>query len=233
MEIQTLKECDVVYIVKDSSDNEELRYSIRSLVNFPHRKVWIFGGKPSWVKNVEFIPTPQSGSKWQNTARALEKIKQIDGLSDNFFLFNDDFYVLNKITNYGYFFNETLNKRAEATKSRFGYSVYGQQLRNALEWLKMGNYDTLNYELHIPFLYNKEKLKNLTFPDNCWGARRSIYGNVYKVGGKQKYDVKIANSQGLPLPSWDFTSSSDISFKSGRIGRYIRNKFKEKSSYED
>lgn len=31
---------DIVYFVKDSESNEELRYSLRSLVNFPHRDVW-------------------------------------------------------------------------------------------------------------------------------------------------------------------------------------------------
>jgi hypothetical protein len=34
---------DIVYFVKDTQDNEELRYSLRSLSNFPHRKEIIMG----------------------------------------------------------------------------------------------------------------------------------------------------------------------------------------------
>lgn len=35
---------DIVYFVKESESNEELRYSLRSLKNFPRRKVWFYGG---------------------------------------------------------------------------------------------------------------------------------------------------------------------------------------------
>lgn len=227
-----MKSRDIVYFIKDSPDNEELRHSLRSLKNFPHKDVWIFGSKPSWVRNVNFIPVEQGYSKWQNTAQSLEVVKETNGLSEDFYIFNDDFYVLNPITHYNYFYNGTLQKRADATLSRFGYSVYGSQLREALEWLKTRNKGTLNYELHIPFLYNLKKLKALDFPDGCWGARRSIYGNFYEVGGKQMFDIKIQDNRQLPLQKWDFTSSSDISFRNGRIGQFIRKKFEEKSEYE-
>ena len=43
------KDFDVVYCVKDDPDNEELRYSLRSLKNLPHQKVWIYGGGPKWL----------------------------------------------------------------------------------------------------------------------------------------------------------------------------------------
>ena len=38
---------DIVYFVKDTDTNEELRYSLRSLANFPHGKVWFYGGRKS------------------------------------------------------------------------------------------------------------------------------------------------------------------------------------------
>ena len=37
---------DIVYFVKDTKTNEELKYSLRSLVNFPHKSVWFYGGGP-------------------------------------------------------------------------------------------------------------------------------------------------------------------------------------------
>ena len=59
---------DLVYIVKNSEVNEDLRYSLRSVAKFvPHDKIWIVGYKPSWVQNVEYLPVPQNlGSKWKN-----------------------------------------------------------------------------------------------------------------------------------------------------------------------
>ena len=41
---------DVVYFVKDTKENEELRYSLRTLKNFPHAKVWFYGGCPEGLK---------------------------------------------------------------------------------------------------------------------------------------------------------------------------------------
>ncbi len=43
---------DVVYVVRPGDKNEELRYSIRSVIaNLPHRKVWIAGYKPTWLSD--------------------------------------------------------------------------------------------------------------------------------------------------------------------------------------
>lgn len=41
---------DIVYFVKESAKNEELRYSLRSLKNFPHGRVWFYGYCPSFLK---------------------------------------------------------------------------------------------------------------------------------------------------------------------------------------
>ena len=56
------EDLDVVYCVKELITNEELRYSLRSLRNLPHRKVWIFGGCPKWV-NTEEVEKEQFVSK--------------------------------------------------------------------------------------------------------------------------------------------------------------------------
>jgi hypothetical protein len=61
---------DYVYVVKETPTSGtatlELRYSLRSLRNFPRGRVFIAGFKPSWVKNVTHIPTVQRGSKLIN-----------------------------------------------------------------------------------------------------------------------------------------------------------------------
>jgi hypothetical protein len=48
---------DVVYVVRPGNRNEELRYSLRSIAaHLPHRRVWLAGFCPSWVRNISFIP---------------------------------------------------------------------------------------------------------------------------------------------------------------------------------
>ena len=58
---------DIVYFVKDTKINEELRYSLRSLKNFPHGKVWFYGGCPEGLKPDYHIKIEQDQpTKWAN-----------------------------------------------------------------------------------------------------------------------------------------------------------------------
>ena len=57
---------DFVYICKDGV-NEELKYSIRSVVeSFPEAIVWVVGGKPDWYIG-NYIKVEQKESKYKNT----------------------------------------------------------------------------------------------------------------------------------------------------------------------
>ena len=94
------KELDIVYTIKDSPDNEELRYSLRSLRNFPHRKVFIYGGLPSCVnpESVTFVKVSQDyNDKWTNTASLLIRIAEDENITEDFVWFNDDFFVMKKM----------------------------------------------------------------------------------------------------------------------------------------
>ena len=48
---------DIVYFVKNTEENEELVYSLRSVEkNFPYNRVWFFGGCPNGLKPDVHIP---------------------------------------------------------------------------------------------------------------------------------------------------------------------------------
>ena len=89
---------DFVYIVKESEDNEELRYSLRSISKFyPSNKIWIVGYKPSWIQNVNYIPVKQDcGDKWKNSVNNIIKACESEEISNDFILMNDDFIILKK-----------------------------------------------------------------------------------------------------------------------------------------
>ena len=83
---------DIVYFVKDAEKNEELVYSLRSVdKNFPHNKVWFFGGCPNSLKPDVHVPVVQDkGSKYQNVREMIWCAINNPDLSDDFYLFNDD-----------------------------------------------------------------------------------------------------------------------------------------------
>ena len=53
---------DVVYILKNGCDGYELRYSLRSLANMDHGKVWFVGGQPDGLYPDERMEFEQEGA---------------------------------------------------------------------------------------------------------------------------------------------------------------------------
>lgn len=84
---------DIVYILRsDILDTQELTYSLRSLTNLQHGKVWTAGGRPPGIKPDNALEVKQQGeTKWAKVAYTLRKVCNIKELSQEFYLFNDDF----------------------------------------------------------------------------------------------------------------------------------------------
>jgi hypothetical protein len=71
---------------------------------------------------------------------------------------------------------------------------------------RLGHADPLSYELHIPFPVEKVKLaKIIKYSDILW---RSIYGNIFEVGGFMISDVKVYSSSSMSFKSYDYMSGS-------------------------
>lgn len=231
---------DVVYVIKDSSMNPELVYSLRSVENnWQYKNVWFCGGCPERIKPDHHMKIEQTGvNKWEKVRNMVIEICKNDQITDNFWLFNDDFFVLKKIPeNMPAQYNGRLIDYVERIeKRRGGPDGFTVRLRQAAEDLKEAGLDTLNYEVHKPMLFNRKKLLEALekFPNTP--AYRSIYGNYWKIGGQTKHDMKIKvlkfsrmyNVESL----WEFVSTSDVSFRDGNVGEFIRNKFKDKSRFE-
>ena len=88
---------DVVYIFRKGRQNSlALRLSLRSLVNVPHRDVIIVGDLPEWVDKDKVKHFPCKDSSSIKTLNAWNKLRFIceQDISEDFILFNDDFYVM-------------------------------------------------------------------------------------------------------------------------------------------
>lgn len=225
---------DIVYILKSDIAPGELKYSLRSVEqNFPHERVFFFCGCPQGIKPDRYIRFEQIGvSKWEKATSTYRKICETDEVSDDFWLFNDDFFVLEKIEELPYMYGGTLQEHVSDLVSRRGISTYAMMLKATALTLETSGCDTLDYALHVPMLLNKQKVLDTleAFP-NC-PMFRSLYGNYNRVGGIKTNDVKIYDRVGLPKNGQTLLSTADTSFSLGKVGNYIRNKFTEASRWE-
>lgn len=224
---------DIVYILKNDYDSEELRYSIRSVVqNFPYRKLVFVGGCPKDIKPDIFIPDLQEGTtKWERSMHSLKLAIDNDELTEDIWLFNDDFFIMNPVRSDVNYFSGSLERQTIKMKEKhprgFGYIRSLESLRASLFNI---NKDTLCFALHIPFLINRVKAKLLfeEFP----GTKmfRSLYGNYYEIECSYMRDVKVYDLETVPDTS--YISTTDESFKNGKVGKFLRAYFANPSKYE-
>jgi hypothetical protein len=230
------KKHDVVYLVKDGAKNEELRYSLRSVEkNFPHGKVWFFGGGPQYLVPDERVKLAQyEDTKWHNTTALIRNVCMNPEVSDDWWLFNDDFFIMKPFKVKGAIYDRDLYRRIVEIENRNGMhpSVYSCNLRKTALELESRGLGVINYAVHMPMLINKEKaLATLEeFPGEP--MFRSLYGNHHAIGGVQIPDCKC----GMIGQEFDedaaFLSTSDTTWIRERVGEFIRETFTERCKYE-
>lgn len=235
---------DVVIPLKESEDNEELRYVLRSIAaNLPHRKVFLAGFKPSWVRNVELISVEVPEGLKYSKSLANTKAACLDPrVSDDFILFNDDFFVMKPVQGIEPVHRGFLRHfHAHYAVKNHRYRNYRDgigRMRNILEILGVPDEAQLSYELHLPMIFNKEKrLEAYAIQDKYPAGdlalhTNTLYGNLYSVGGELVNDVKYFRPDDKPDTEAVFVSSDDKSFEAGCIGDYVRAAFPEACRYE-
>lgn len=231
---------DIVYFLKTDVSNEELVYSLRSVEkNWHYRRVCFYGGCPENLKPDRLFRTEQEGlNKWQKVRNMIIEACKNDDISEEFWLFNDDFFILRPVDeNMPPQYNGDLVKYAEYIERKQGAADnHTCSLREAAKVLKEAGLTTYNYEVHKPMLINRQKALEVfdKFPNIH--AFRSLYGNYWQIGGTSMHDmkIKILNYGRMDQVDsfWQFLSTSDESFKGGNAGEYIKRKFNKKSRFE-
>lgn len=226
---------DIIYPVRDGDDNDELRYSLRSLAaNYPHGRVWIVGHKPEWVQGVEFIPGNRFGGRgnanvYDNILLACNNPE----ISSRVVIFNDDFFVTEPVDGIPAMYRSTLMEHIALPRVQRDTSGWRQSLvttRGCLQARGIAN--PVSYELHMPFVADRRKMADIlqafrhVTPANPpqW---RSLYGNLCRIGGEIRKDVKCFNADDLFRP---FHSTEDRSFQFFR--RILHELFPDPCRYE-
>jgi hypothetical protein len=232
---------DIVIPLKRSIQNEELRYTIRSICkNMPHRKIWLAGYSPKWLYGIGYIKVQVPyGSKYKKAAANILAACRDPRVSDDFLLFNDDFFVMQPITDFQNLHRGPLIDHLKRLEKDYAAKPYYEGMKRTYDILRrMGFENPVNYGLHIPMIINKKKwleaweMQEEYNPKRLPLHLRTFYGNVFQVGGEQIDDVKLAKLTEIPSGEELFLSSNDNSFAIGNIGDYVRSKFYQPCKYE-
>ena len=209
-----------VYICKDG-DNEELKYSIRSIVaNCNVDNVWVVGGRPSWYTG-EYIEVKQNLSKYKNAHNNFKTICNSSEIPENFIFMNDDFFVMKQTENITTYFDRTLLNKIERYESILGRNSYINRMKTTHQkLLSMQIESPLNYEIHVPMLINKNNFKKVVGMNHNL-LYRSMYGNIYNIQGSEMEDVKVYDSVNMQSLSYDYTSNK-YNFLSTESGSFIK-----------
>ena len=221
---------DIVYPLKIRGDCTELRFSLRSLVNLPHRRVFIAGDCPHWVQNVTHVPVPQTASKYENSLANILAACRHPELTDDFVLMNDDFYVMSPKGGLPAFHQGDLQAYIEKCPHRDRYLDLIVQTKQLLD--EQGITDAKFYGIHIPTVLNKHKVLELA---ERFAGRpimlRTLYHNIYQSGGIEWRDVKKYSAYDSIVEP-DFLSSSDLYAQLPMFRNHMHKRFPEACYYE-
>jgi len=225
-----------VYICKDG-ENEELRYSLRSIIkNCKVDNVFLVGGKPDWYIG-EYISVSQKYSKYKNALNNFKTICNSNIISNNFILMNDDFFITKPVDKIISYYNGTLQDKIDTYEAVMGRSSYVNRLKITHDKLiNMGFDNPLNYEIHVPMKMSKENFNSILGMNHNF-LYRSIYGNSYNEESKEMKDVKVYGSENFKSLSYDFQKEYPfLSTESGSFAElkhsYLLNTFPNKTIYE-
>jgi hypothetical protein len=223
---------DIVYFVKDGTKNEELRYSIRSVCqNMPFNRIWIFGGCPQNIVPDVRVRVAQTGkTKWDRVRNMYKMVCENKEITDNFIMFNDDFFVMKPTDHLEPLYRCTLSEHIKILEP-IRPTPYSRLLRDCRETLTG---EPLSYELHVPFIFNKNKLLSMLEAFPMQHCARTMYGNMYNIGGKRSNDVKIFSvNPGFDYKNSRFLSTDDpIVNINNDVWRWLTKQLTKKSRFE-
>ena len=228
---------DIIYFLRDG-DNEELRYSLRSVAaHFPHDRVIFYGGCPNgFTPDIHIRIEQDQPTAAKNVRKMLEHACANDEITEDFWLFNDDFFIMREITDLRPRHQGLIiDHIAEVERLHGMPTPYTEQMRHQLATIKkfMNPDRALDYSVHMPMLINRKNalLTLQTFQNEP--MFRSLYGNHRQIGGIETKDCKFGTIREPKTMDSEFLSTSDEAFRSQPIGEYIRAQFKEPSRWEN
>lgn len=246
----TFPKHDIVYKLGEGSkhNNLELRYSLRSLVNYPFTgQVYVVGYKPEWIKNVIHIPA-QDPYTYRKDANLIQKLLLVcyqKNLTEYFLNISDDQIFLRPSDNeLRHPFNDDISVASFINIQSNRWQV---RLLHTFERLREKSLPTHNYEAHVPCLLNKTLFPQILLRYD-WGEGKgmcgnTLYFNTLDIEKEKPSQSARENAAKIFSPvlegetvericfNKDYLCFNDRSFNKDLI-LYLDQKFPEKSIYE-
>lgn len=175
--------------------NNELRYALRGAERFVKDlgQVFIIGEKPNWIKNIVHIPLRDGRESTKNIVNKVLLACNQKELSENFLFMNDDHFLQEPVTkDYPFYYDFQISEKLKG-RTVHGHYYFAQV--NTIKALQQKGFDTLNYDVHFPVIYNK-----ILFPTIMemydWKIPhgytiKSLYCNSLEVKGTHYIDCKL------------------------------------------
>lgn len=203
---------DAVYILGGGSlaEDEEILYSARSLCEnmMDLRNVYVIGEYPKHLPLAAHYQEPdRHKERWKNTFDKVIRACNIDDISDEFLLMNDDFFMLEPFNGADFPF----------------YAVKGSN---------GGPCGANSFGIHAPIRISKEMFSKMPFTtgQNACKSWRSFYANFYGAPPKFVQDCIIRT--GHNVASFDqqtagqpFFSISDAAMLDLEFSDWLRARF--------
>lgn len=240
----------VIPLGTSPNNHIELRYALRSIEKHVNGSpdVFIVGERPEWIKkesvfHIPFQMAPSMEYKQHNIFNKTMAAVNDERVSDEFLFMNDDHFFCQdvEISEYPVYFKKKLIESIDENSLS-----YKNTLMNTLSFLQ--NYfetnaeDFMNYDIHTPILYKKEKLEEMSrminkMPKNGF-CLKTVYSylNIYNVD-KHLTDLKIkgVNDYSLFLDmikDRNVFSCSDSAWKT-QFKIYMNRLYPNKSKFEN
>lgn len=196
-------------LLSDSSnDFLELRYALRGLQQFVSpKKVYLIGGKPSWVKEAKWIAHKDATDPKYREKNIFDKLSIVP--ADDFLYFSDDNFLMAPWQEKNPYDGTLLTKMYNLPRG----SIYRNTIANTLKF----NHRANNHDVHAPMQMNKEiinKLKKMPWGQSYGFCFKTLFCQAAGITGTPCADMKIrkGDSVGIDLlraRSW-FSTADDV-----------------------
>jgi len=242
---------DIVYFLKEDLplDGAELRYSLRSLVNFPHHKVWMVTPTlPDWVDSARVILVdhlPEHKDKYADLSEKWKWLGTNEDMPRKIVYMDDDYYVIKPV------------KRPPSRSAHYSLSnhirlneEYNQKLnipaKNSTLLTALKNTERLLIEREAPLLHPIQHVPWLVKRKNIpvhWEDGRGPYDwKILEFNHKPPKNVpnmlhenKTYSVQGtiqILERGWRYISSGEQHWVDSGLGNWFRKLFPYPSVYE-
>ena len=204
-------EPDILYAVRHGEVNAALRLSLRSLGNLPHRRVFIAGFCPEWVRGVTVIEAPRRANKFDSIEENVRRGLRHPDMGDEVVYMNDDFYITSPIDHvpvtHGGPIDQYGGQQELKTRMR-------QTVRSFIEMgMQVQFQGMLSYDgVHTPLPLERDAALDILSSCPQGVLWRTWYGNVSCIGGEQVLNAKYKGTHPAPteLPTLFSTNAGGL-----------------------